>query len=328
VLTLARVLHTMLPALPIATCYCGCTCGAPRRSPSKPVAPQRRHYSSLKVSPGIHLFRLAFAVSQRLFPALAVRVACRLFLTPLPLKWQRCRKLWGVEWGIESWPFENTNITVYSQNVKIRGPVALLVHGWGGHAAQLVALAETLASKGLRSVIVEMPGHGRSNGNHSTLPQFARGIEYVAARLLQQGFSIHALAGHALGASAVAFAAGRGLPIERLVLLAPTVTPADCTRLFARVFGLSKNTRTAMQRRIEAREGKLMSQFEPASLGPSIRIATLVVHDKQDNIKWTDGQAYARSIPDAQLITTQGLSHGTLLEDVQVLDQIATFIGN
>lgn len=324
----AHVLHLILPVLPIATCHCDCTWGTPRSSSSKPAASQRRHDSPFNVSLGVQLFRLAFAVAQRLWPSFSVRVACRLFLTPLPLKWRQRSKISGVEWRIESWPFANANLTVYSQAVTPRGPVALLVHGWGGHAGQLVALADTLAAQGLRSVIVEMPGHGRSTGTQSTLPQFARGLEYVAARLRQQGFSIRALVGHAFGATAAAYAASRGLPTERLVLLAPPASPADYTRLFARVFGLSTSTRAAMQRRIEAREGLLMSQFEPASLGPSIRIATLIVNDKQDRTRSAEGQAYARSIPNVQLTENRYFSHGELLEDPQVLDRIATFIGN
>ena len=36
---------------------------------------------------GLRLFRVALGASQRLWPALAVRAASRLFATPLPLKW-------------------------------------------------------------------------------------------------------------------------------------------------------------------------------------------------------------------------------------------------
>eukprot|EP01035_Chromulina_nebulosa_P029732 gene29732-39431_t len=55
---------------------------------------------------------------------------------------------------------------------------------------------------------------------------------------------------------------------------------AHYARLAARVFGLSERTRAAMQRRIEAREGILMRQFEPPAVGPRIALPTLVVHDR------------------------------------------------
>jgi pimeloyl-ACP methyl ester carboxylesterase len=280
-----------------------------------------------QASPGIRLFRLALGASQRLWPSLAVRAACRLFLTPLPPKWLNRRKPWDASWRIESWPFESASLTVYSQAAAPHGPVVLLVHGWGGHAGQMLALADALAAQGLRPVILEMPGHGRSAGAESTLPQFTRAIEYVTARLRQQGFELRALVAHSLGASAAAYVASRGLPIDRLVLLAPPASPPEYTRLFAQVFGLSETTRAAMQRRIEEREGLLMPQFEAPAVGPRIRVPTLVVHDRRDRInRFADGQAYAHAVRGARLVATEGLGHRKILKDAQVLGEVAIFV--
>ena len=279
-----------------------------------------------QASPGVRLFRLALGASQRLWPQLAVRAACRLFLTPLPPKWLHRGKAWDASWRIESWPFETASLTLYSQPTAPHGPVALLVHGWGGHAGQMLALAQALADQGLRPVILEMPGHGRSAGSESTLPQFTRAIEYVTARLRQQGHSLRVLVTHSLGATAGAYVASRGLPVERLVLLAPAASPPDYTRLFAQVFGLSEATREAMQRRIEAREGILMPQFEPLAVGPRIGMPTLVVHDRGDSInRFADGQAYCEAIGDAQLLATEGLGHRKILKDAQVIGRVAIF---
>ena len=279
-----------------------------------------------QASPGIRLFRLALGTSQRLWPSLAVRAAYRLFGTPLPPKWLNRRAPWDASWRIERWPFEQASVTVYSRPVAPHGPVVLLVHGWGGHARQMLPLAEALAQQGLRPVLLEMPAHGRSAGAVSNLPQFARAIEYVAARLLQEGYTLRAVVAHSLAANATAFAASRGLAAERLVLLAPPASPREYTQYFARVFGLSEATRAAMQRRVESREGILMPQFEPASVGPRIRIATLVVHDREDRVnRFKDGQAFADAVRGAELLATQGLGHRKILKDLQVLARVASF---
>jgi pimeloyl-ACP methyl ester carboxylesterase len=278
-------------------------------------------------SPGIRLFRLALAASQRLWPSLAVRIACRLFLTPLPPKWLHRRKPWDASWRVQRWPFEDASITVYSPAAAPHAPVVLLVHGWGGHAAQMLPLADTLASHGLRPVVVEMPAHGRSAGAASTLPQFTRAIDYVAARVHQDGFELRALVAHSLGASAAAYVVSRGLAVERLVLLAPPASPPEYTRLFAQVFGLSERTRADMQGRIEAREGILMPQFEAVSVGPRVRVPTLVVHDRGDGInRFADGQAYTQAIRNARLVATEGLGHRKILKDAQVLGEVAIFL--
>lgn len=282
-------------------------------------------YSS---SPGLRLFRLALGTSQRLWPALAVRAAYRLFATPFPPKWLSRRTQWDAGWRIERWPFEQATVTVYSRPVAPHGPVVLLVHGWGGQAHQMLPLAEALGQHGLRPVLVEMPAHGRSTGSVSNLPQFARAIEYVAARLAQEGHAMRAVVAHSLAANAAAYAAGRGLAAERLVLLAPPASPREYTRLFAQVLGLNEATRAAMQRRIEAREGVLMPQFEPDAVGPRIRVPTLIVHDRDDSInRFADGRAYARAIRGAQFVATEGLGHRKILKDAVVLGRIALFAG-
>lgn len=281
-----------------------------------------------QASPGIRFFRLALSASERLWPSLAVRAACKLFLTPLPPRWLTRRRSWDPSWRVESWPFEKASITVYAPAASPHGPVVLLVHGWGGHAGQMLPLAQALAAQGLRPVLVEMPAHGASAGSESALPQFTRAIDYVAARLHQQGFKLRALVAHSLGASASAYVASRGLPVERLVLLAPPASPPEYMRLFAQVFGLSERTRAAMQRRIEAREGILMPQFEPQAVAPRIHLPTLVVHDRQDRINaFADGQAYAHAIRGAQLLATEGLGHRKLLKDAHVLGKVAIFLG-
>lgn len=277
-------------------------------------------------SPGIRLFRLALGTFQRLWPKLAVRAAYRLFGTPLPPKWLSRKREWDARWHIENWAFEDASITVYSPSVAPHAPLALLVHGWGGHAGQMLALADSLAQQGLKPVLLEMPAHGRSRGSVSNLPQFARAIEYAAHRLQQQGHTVRVLAAHSLGANAAAFAVGRGLPVQRLVLMAPPASPRDYTQYFAHVFGLSEATRAAMQKRIETREAILMAQLEPTAVGPRIRVPTLVVHDREDSINsFADGQAFARAIRGAELAATQGLGHRKILKDPTVLTRVALF---
>lgn len=282
-----------------------------------------------QASPGMRLFRLVLAASERVWPALAVRAAYRLFLTPLPPKWMHRGKPWSSAWRVEAWPFEDAGLTLYTQNAAPHGPVVLLAHGWGGHARQMLPLAERLAAEGLRPVLVEMPAHGRSQGATSNLPQFTRVIEYVTARLLQEGHTVRGVVAHSLGATAAAYTASRGLRAERLVLLAPAASPRAYTHLFAQVFGLSEATRAAMQRRVEARAGIPMPQFEPDAVGPRITVPTLVAHDREDSInRFPDGVAFSKAITGAQMLTTQGLGHRRILKDEAVLQAVTRFVAD
>jgi pimeloyl-ACP methyl ester carboxylesterase len=275
--------------------------------------------------------RFGLTTSQRLWPALGVRAAYRLFGTPLPPKWLYRGQGPGAEWRREGWAFENASVGIYHLAAQDSGaespPVVLLVHGWGGHAGQMLPLAHAVAAAGLRPVLLELPAHGRSAGTLSNSAQFARAIAYVAARLAADGHALRAAVAHSLGANGLALAAARGLPAERLVLLAPPASPREYTRYFAHTFGLSEATRVAMQRLFEAREGVLMQQLEPAAVGPRIAQPTLIVHDREDRVnRFADAEAYRDAIADARLVATQGWGHRRILKEQEVLAQVTRFL--
>ena len=282
-------------------------------------------------NPLIRALRLALGAAQRLWPGLGTRAAYRLFATPLPPKWlSRGHGPAAKDWHREQWAFENANLSVYWPRAAPEAadaPLALLVHGWGGHAGQMLPLAQALAAQGLRPVLVDMPAHGRSAATASNLPQFARAIEYVSGRLAVQGHRLRAVVAHSLGANALAYAAGRGLAADRLVLIAPPASPYEYTRYFAQVFGLRESTRAAMQGLIEAREAMLMPHFEPPAVGPRIAQPTLVLHDRGDRVnQFADGEAFARSIAGAQLVATQGLGHRRILQDGEAIASVLRFL--
>ena len=290
------------------------------------ITPPAALYGS---TPGVRLLRWMLAAAQRVWPGLALRAAVRLFGTPVPPRWLQRRRAWDAGWKVEPWPFEQASLTLYSPaDGAPRSRIALLVHGWGGHAGQMLPLAQSLAQQGLTPVLVEMPAHGRSAGAVSNLPQFVRALEYVAARLQQQGHRVQVVVAHSLGANAAAYAAGRGLPAERLVLIAPPASAREYTRFFARVFGLSEGTRAALQARIEAREAIVMPELEPPAVGPRIRVPTLVVHDRADRVNaFADGRAFAHAIRGARLLATEGLGPRKLLGDPGVIGLVAAFAG-
>ena len=265
---------------------------------------------------------------HRVSPGLGTRVALGLFFTPMPTKWLARSRPVALPWRETRLPFEGGHVSVWQRSGLEAGrPKVLLTHGWAGDAQQMRPLADTLAQAGFEPVLLDLPAHGRSAGRTSNLPQFARALEYSAARLHAQGLDLQAVVAHSLGANAAAYAASRGLALQRLVLLAPPASPYEYTRLFARLFGLSERTRGAMQQRIEAREAILMPQFEPPAVGPRIGVPTLVLHDRGDRINaHADGQAYAHAIAGAQLISTEGLGHMKLLQDAAVLAEVTRFV--
>jgi pimeloyl-ACP methyl ester carboxylesterase len=293
---------------------------------SKPLSATAAFYQR---AGGVRLLRWALGSAQGLWPSMAQRLAKRLFLTSLPLKWLQRRGHWEPRWRIERWPFERASLTLYGTHhtADRLQPVALLLHGWGGNAAQMKPLAEALHTRGWATLIVELPGHGRSAGMSSSLAQFARALDYVHARLVADGRQVGALLAHSLGANASAYAVARGLTVNKLVLLAAPDAPQAYTQMFAQVFGLREHNRARMQQRIEAQEAIVMEQFDAEHSGPGVQTPTLVVHDRSDSINTFAGaERLAGHLPQALLHSTEGLGHRRILRDQGVMDAVLRFL--
>ena len=254
-----------------------------------------------------------------LAPRWGTHGALRLFFTPMPWKFV-WRKPLPPNWQQQAWPFENLSLTVYRRrDIEPDRPLVLLVHGWAGSGTQMLRIGDALARAGMQPVLLDFPAHGRSAGWRSTLPQFGRAIFAVAARL----GPLHAVVAHSLGAVAALHSAARGLPVARLVLLAPSAPPALFLQWFAHSFGLSTSVPARMQRQIEKLEGVALAEFEPAWLGPRVSQPTLVLHDEADRIApFAAGQRIVQSLMTARLLPLQGLGHRRILDDEVVAQHI------
>ncbi|HUG22995.1 alpha/beta hydrolase [Piscinibacter sp.] len=281
-------------------------------SASGPPNPAAAFYSGSRAAQALGATLRAI---DSLAPAWGTRAALRLFFTPLPWKFTMRSGL-ASPWAVTSWPFEGVSIAAYRRgDVEPGRPVVLLVHGWAGGGLQLRAIGDALAAAGFDPVLLDLPAHGRSGGWRSTLPQFTRALHAAMSRL----GPLHGVVAHSLGALAALHMAARGLPVQRLVLLAPSAPPAAFLRWFAGSFGLADSVPERMRERIETVEGVPLAEFEPDWLGPRIVQPTLIVHDEADRVApFAAGQRLAHAMPNASLHATRGLGHRRVMADPAV----------
>jgi pimeloyl-ACP methyl ester carboxylesterase len=209
------------------------------------------------------------------------------------------------------------------------GPVVYLVHGWGGWRWQLEAFVGPLVEAGYRVVTFDAPGHGDSDpgpwgpGRGSILESAGALAAVVAAN-----GPAHAVVAHSLGATAAAFTLGRGLPVGRMVFVAPMADPLPYTRTFAGRLGFGERVRTRLAVRLERRIGLPMSAFDvPAMAGKLATPPLLLVHDRQDaETSWSDSAAIAKTWPDARLVSTAGLGHRRILHAPAVVAEVTGFV--
>jgi pimeloyl-ACP methyl ester carboxylesterase len=206
----------------------------------------------------------------------------------------------------------------------VENPAVLLVHGWGGNAAQMRAFVFPLLSAGYRVIAYDQPAHGVSEGRLTGLPDFAD----VLAEVAWHHGDVRAVIGHSLGATAAAMAhAWNKTELKKLVLVSPPSDMLGYSRRFARWHWMPEPVRRSMQAAIEERYGLRWEELELARVAPRLSAQALVIHDKDDRmVPWKQGAAFAQQWRGAKLMTTEGLGHRRILENETVTQAAANFI--
>ena len=260
--------------------------------------------------------RLASATA----PALTARLAERMFLTPprharppaeTAVLGAARHAILEVEGRIATWRWGQG------------GPVALLVHGWGGRGSQMGPFVEPLLARGFTVVAFDGPGHGDSEGRRVTLPAVVAAVRAVAGA---HG-PVRAILAHSMGGAATARAFYEGVAADAAVLIGSPAEMVAPSVVFAEALGLSPRVRALMQTRVEHRVGLPWTAFDVTRLAPALTVPVLVVHDRGDaEVPWQHGVAIARAWPGATMLATEGLGHRRILRSPEVLRAAVDFV--
>jgi pimeloyl-ACP methyl ester carboxylesterase len=210
------------------------------------------------------------------------------------------------------------------------GPVVYLVHGWGGRGSQLASFVESLLAGGFRVVMFDAPAHGDSDPGPAG-PGRTHGVEFGKAldAVFARFGPAHAVVAHSLGAISTYLTLRFGwLSTSRLVLVAPMVAAVPLFDQFQRALGFGARTRRAFDRHLEEFVGIPMGEFDAIYQASHVDpVRTLIVHDRGDRqTPWADSVRLVDSLPDARLVTTNGLGHRRLLEDSAVVREVVAFL--
>lgn len=212
------------------------------------------------------------------------------------------------------------SIPVYSWGT---GPAVILVHGWSGYGAQLSSFVQPLTERGFSVVAFDAPGHGAADAGLTGLPELAAAVERVAESVED----IHGLIAHSLGGAAVTVALSRGLVARRAVYVAPPDDPRRYLARSARALGFGSGVARRAQHLIEGRFGFTFESGRGTTLARSLELPLLVLHDERDRqVPCEEGARLAEAWPGARLMTTEGLGHGRILSDPEVVAAAVGFL--
>lgn len=223
-----------------------------------------------------------------------------------------------------------TAFTVESMGHTIRGltwgegPVVYAMHGWGGRGDQFAAFVSPLVAAGYRVVAFDALSHGASDDGPSG-PGRAHGVEFGRAldNVVARFGPAHAVIAHSMGSISALLALRDGwVAAERLVMIAPMCGLTAHFDRFEAAVGFGRRIRRHLYASTEALTGVAVENFALERVAADLRPLppTLVVHDQGDRETAHDESArFVATLPDARLISTEGLGHRRILHDSGVV---------
>jgi pimeloyl-ACP methyl ester carboxylesterase len=264
------------------------------------------------------LMRAWFRVASRVAPGVARRQAESWFTRPPRYGGKRTHPVAARR---ETVAVGNRRIAVW-QAGPVAAPAVMLCHGWGGSGVQLGSFVAPLLARGFRVVWFDQPGHGESGHGPVGLPDFVAAVE----ALTETHGPFQAAIGHSLGAAALALALRRGLPLERVVLVASPASLGEHAHNFARLLGITPRIREAMRRRLEHRYGVRFADIDRIDELERLKMPALFVHDMEDaEVPFDHARRLSCRLPGALLVRTHGLGHYRILRDAAVVQTIVDF---
>lgn len=187
----------------------------------------------------------------------------------------------------------------------------------------MAPLAEQLADAGYRAVAFDMPAHGATPGERSSLGEWVN----VLPALAEECGELHAIVGHSLGAGGVVLALEAGLHAKGAILFAPPLGPRYFIYRLQQFIGLPEERSAGMEQQLVAKVGREMGYFDSARAVSSLTMPALIIHDPADReVPWEHAEAINRSWRGSRLIEATGLGHVRILRSPVLLKQAVNFV--
>jgi pimeloyl-ACP methyl ester carboxylesterase len=195
----------------------------------------------------------------------------------------------------------------------------LLVHGWGGKAAQFFSFVEPLRESGFEVIAFDAPAHGASSGVFASGPAFARAARAIA------GGPVYGVIAHSLGAAGSTIALSQGFVAQRVVFLAPAALINPLLEEFVRLHELSEPVAVELRQRFAARYAARIVSVP--LMAKSFHIPLLIFHDPEDrDLPFSHGEAIAAAWPGADLVRASGVGHWRIMRDRSVIERAVSFL--
>ncbi len=223
---------------------------------------------------------------------------------------------------------DNKKIQVWDINPNGKNITVYAIHGWANTAEKFLPIAKVL-SQNYRVILVNSRNHGESDTtDYSTIANFKDDLSTTLDHFKTENKTV--IIGHSLGGGASLLTASLRQDIDGVVVIASF---ADLEKYMRNKFLKGKMPKifiTSMINYVEIHSQIHMKEVSPINTIKKITIPVLLAYGTEDKtVDYDDCHKIIEAAVgnnNAELISMEGHSHSSLLDDPLLADKINTFI--
>ena len=249
------------------------------------------------------MINLTTRLHHTVAPRHARKVAKNLLLTPV-----RGKRRTSEPVGLIRRQIETTEGKIMTYQLG-EGPTWILGHGWSGSSSQFYSLMEYIVAAGYTALAFDNPAHGESEGRYGHLPGFVKAFDEV----LDQQASIAGVIAHSMGGAMVLESRHSQLEGKPILLVAPVLNYTENLVSTVKRSGYSMKLFNEVVGEIAETYQYSLESIDPLERLKTHLGATIIVHDKADRFASFKHSETAGNFDHVQLLATEGLGHGRIL---------------
>ncbi|MCC5916579.1 MAG: alpha/beta fold hydrolase [Cryomorphaceae bacterium] len=269
------------------------------------------------------ILRLTLKFLETVYPPQALKLALKLFFTPLPFPRPEREKKSFEQGEQQKLMVGKKQISVYTWGKSDKK--ILLVHGWSGRATQFFKIKNYLLSRGFQVIAFDAPAHGENKDHRQThMLEFVESIERVN---MTYGPFFGAI-GHSLGGLAILNAYNKGFKVQKIAMVASPNSIGNIIGEFCRRIRVGAKTEKGLIAHLIARYQVPLEAFSGNEQVKTVSAQGLIVHDvHDDDVSIEESRNLHAVWKGSKMITTKRLGHRSILMNKNTVASIADFFG-
>jgi len=206
-----------------------------------------------------------------------------------------------------------------------KGPIVIVVHGWGSCGAKMGELALRIAGNGFEAIAIDITGHGYTPGKRISFKQFCRDIGELASYLEQE---IYACIGHSAGGLCMMEARNpQQLEAKKYICISSPQKPYPALNMIRKKLQVPDSVIKHYQKYLASQFNCCWEEITQRVYWGDPNSQLLLLYDTSDSVvSHSDGDEIKACWSSSKLVKTQGISHSRQIHSTEIQNVVIDFL--